>query len=556
MKAKKILSLIMASVLALSVAGCGDVRIDKEQVLSPEDAKTEMGSLLKKVSVSTVEDPQEDYFAGAEDPAQALADISTFPIVLHGTGTVDAEIAVATEMSSDAPDDWIIKVAEKFNKQATLSDGTKASVSIRKMASGEAVTYMDAGIYKPQGFIPSNDAWGKMLSASGIETNKVTDRIAGNTAGFLMKKDVYDTFISKYKKATVKNVLTAANAGDITFAYTNPYTSSTGLNILTAMLKSFDESNPLSDKASEALLKYQKNSPPVAYTTAVLRNSAKKGVINAMVMEEQAYVNTPELKDYVYTPAGIRHDHPVYTFGWSTDKENEVVKLFAEFCQKEENQNLAKERGFNRHDDYKSEDSGLDGAGYLAAQKLWKENKSGGKPIIAVFVADISGSMSGEPINSLKESLINAMSYIGEDHYVGLVSFASDVTVNLPIEKFDDLQRARFAGEVENLNAVGGTATYDATLVATDMIRKKMQEIPDAKPMLFVLTDGDQNEGFSLHRITGIIGGFQIPVYSIAYNYSNTGDLEKLSGINEAAVIKADSDDIANQIRNLFNVQL
>ena len=48
------------------------------------------------------------------------------------------------------------------------------------------------------------------------------------------------------------NLLEATLAGDLTFAYTNPYTSSTGLNILTAMLKAFDDSNPLSDKAQES----------------------------------------------------------------------------------------------------------------------------------------------------------------------------------------------------------------------------------------------------------------------------------------------------------------
>ena len=68
--------------------------------------------------------------------------------------------------------------------------------------------------------------------------------------------------------------------------------------------------------------------------------------------------------------------------------------------------------------------------------------------------------------------------------------------------------------------------------------------------------DGDQNEGFSLNRITGIVGGLQVPIYSIAYNYHNTGDLDTLSKINEATTIKADTDDVVNQLRNLFNVQM
>ena len=371
-----------------------------------------------------------------------------------------------------------------------------------------------------------------------------------------VKKDVYDTFIEKYKEATVKNVLEATIAGDLVFAYTNPYTSSTGLNILTAMLYSFDESNPLSDTASNKLLEYQRKSPPVAYTTAVLRNQASKGVINAMVMEEQAYSNTPELKDYIYIPAGIRHDHPVYTFDYASAEEQEAAKLFVEFCQSEKMQEIATQKGFNRHDDYEAQDSGLDGKGYLAAQKVWKQNKNGGKPIIAVFIADVSGSMDGSPLNSLKKSLINASSYIGSDHYIGLVSYSSRVTVNLPIAQFDATQRAYFSGEIKNLSAGGNTATYNAVLVGLDMLQKKAEEVPDAKLMLFVLTDGEQNEGFTLERVTPIVGGLQVPVYTIAYNYSSTKDLETLSNVNEAACIKADTDDIANQLRNLFNVQI
>ena len=245
----------------------------------------------------------------------------------------------------------------------------------------------------------------------------------------------------------------------------------------------------------------------------------------------------------------------MYTFDYCTEEEQEAAALFAAYCLTEENQKMATEKGFNRHDDYVSQDPGLDGTGYLTAQKVWKKNKSGGKPIIAVFVADISGSMGGAPLNSLKASLISASSYIGSDHYVGLVSYASDVTINLPIAQFDATQKAYFSGEVKNLSDGGGTATYDAVLVALDMLAEKAKEVPDAKLMLFVLSDGQQNEGYSLNRITSIVEGMKVPVYTIGYNYNDTnGELNKLSDINEVAMLNATSDDIANQLRNLFNV--
>ena len=102
------------------------------------------------------------------------------------------------------------------------------------------------------------------------------------------------------------------------------------------MLASFDANDPLSDTASNALIEYQKTAPPVAYNTAVLRNSAKKGLISAMCMEEQAYINTPELKNYEYIPAGIRHDHPVYVFDWDTADEKEAAQMFVDYCQNAE----------------------------------------------------------------------------------------------------------------------------------------------------------------------------------------------------------------------------
>lgn len=552
-KSKVMMGVFLTATLLLG--GCGNVYSENTKTMSAEDAKTEMGSLLTKVNVTQTTNPTMDIYY-EDNQAVALADIDTFPITESGNGKINIEIAAATELSADAPDDWLNVVAKNFNREGFDVNGKSVSVSVRKITSGEVVTYINAGAYQPEVFIPSNYAWGMMLEASGTDITKIEDRIAGNTAGLLIKQEVYKDFTGKYGEATVATVLQAANNGDLTFAYTNPYTSSTGLNILCAMLNTFDENNPLSEQASSALMEYQKTAPPVAYNTAVLRNSARKGLVNAMVMEEQAYINTPELKNYEYIPAGIRHDHPVYVFGWDTEEEKQVAQMFVDYCKNAENQKLATEKGFNRHDDYAGQNFGMTGTDYIQAQSIWKENKNGGRPVVAVFIADVSGSMDGEPLNALKESLVNASSYIGREHYIGLVSYSNDVNINLPIAEFNDEQKAYFVGEVKALSANGSTATYDAVLVGMNMIEEKLAEVPDGKPMIFVLTDGEQNKGFSLDRVIGIVGGLQVPVYTIAYNYSDSGDLEKLSGINEAATIKAGSDDIVNQLRNLFNVNL
>ena len=551
---KKGIAIVISATLLLT--GCGAERFGQDTYPSFEDARQELKALLTKVDTGKVTDPSLYIYEDEISEASMLADIDTFPVTVEGNGQINIEIAAATEMSSDSPDDWLNVTAKDFNKQKMEVNGKTVSVSVRKITSGEVVTYIREGGYQPNVFIPSNFAWGRMLESDGIGIEKISDRIAGNTAGVLIRKNVYDSFLEKYKEATMKNILEASMNGDLKFAYTNPYTSSTGLNILCEMLKAFDPSNPLSETATNKLLEYQKTAPPVAYTTAVLRNQAARGIIDAMVMERQAYYNTPELRDFVFVPAGIRHDHPVYTFDWDSEEEKMAAGIFVDYCLGEKAQSMAAKRGFNMDEEYKAPDQGMSGAEYSSAQKVWKKNKNGGRPIISVFVADTSGSMAGEPLNSLKDSLIKTTSYISSDHYVGLVSYSNDVTINLPIEQFDAKQRSYFAGEVNRLDAGGGTATYDAVLVGLNMLLDKAEEVPDAKLMLFVLTDGDTNTGYSLKKVTNTVGGLKIPVYSIAYNYDNTDELDRLSNINEAALIKADTDDIINQLRNLFNVQM
>lgn len=561
-KRRRYYAFFMALMLILlSVAGCRSDNVytpGNEPELSYEDAVTETKTLMSKVQTKEVKDPYLDLDSGEMSEADALADISTFPITVKGTGDINLEIAGATEMTSEsAPDDWLNVVAKNFNKENHEINGKTISVTVRQITSGEVVTYIMANAYQPQLFLPSASPWASMLESSGIGMVKLSDKLVGNTAGILMKDKTYDEFIKKYKEATLDNVINASIEGDVTFAYPNPYTSTTGLNGIGGILSAFNKKDPLSNESATKLLEYQKTAPPVAYTTAVLRNQAAKGVIDTMLMEEQAYINTPELKNYKYIPFGIRHDHPLYTFDYCTSEQQEAAKLFTDYCLNDENQKLATEKGFNHHDDYQSQDYGLSGSDWVNAQKIWKENKNGGKPIIAVFIADTSASMDGEPINSLKSSLISASSYINSEHYIGLVSYDSDVTINLPINQFDNTQRAYFAGEVKNMTTNGNTCTYDATLTAIDMLLEKSKEVSDAKLMLFLLTDGAQNKGYSLSRIAPIVEGLQIPVYTIAYNYDDSSsELKTLSDINESAALNANSDDIVNQLRNLFNTQL
>jgi Ca-activated chloride channel family protein len=165
--------------------------------------------------------------------------------------------------------------------------------------------------------------------------------------------------------------------------------------------------------------------------------------------------------------------------------------------------------------------------------------------------------MDGEPINQLKSSLINGAQYIGDNVKVGLVSYSDEVTINLPIGKFDLNQRAYFQGAVESLYASGGTASYDAVMVAADMLIEAKKESPNAKVMLFLLSDGQVNTGYGLGEISEVVDASNIPVYTIAYGENaDANELGNLSSINEAAAINASSEDVIYKIKSLFNSEM
>jgi Ca-activated chloride channel family protein len=174
---------------------------------------------------------------------------------------------------------------------------------------------------------------------------------------------------------------------------------------------------------------------------------------------------------------------------------------------------------------------------------------------VAVFVADVSGSMAGEPLNKLKQSLISSSQYIGKENSIGLVTFSSEVNVNLPIGKFDLNHRSLFTGAVTDMQAEGGTAMYDGIIVGTKMLMEEKEKNPDAKFMLFVLSDGETNVGHSLNHVEDIIKNLKIPVYTIGYN-ANIKALSSISAINEAASINADSDDVVYKLGSLFNAEM
>ncbi len=555
--AKKTFLILIAVFLVIVIGG---IFITQQIGKTPEDKSLGyLKSYLKKIDVTNSTPTKSKLTLEQTSLKDELPDIDEYELTVRGSEDSDTcvniEIFSSPEKAGDGPDAWLKETAENFNRSGYTVNGKEATVSVRNISSGDAVDYIVSGKYVPELFAPSNELWIAMAQAQSVNLIKITDSLVQNTAGILISQSTYKTLESKYGKADLAAVVQATSNGEISFGYTNPYASSTGLNLLLSTLSYFDSENPLSDKAKEGFQKFQENIPFVSYNTMQMRSAAESGSLDAFIMEYQTYVNDATLKNnYTFIPFGVPHNNPLYACGQVTQEKADLIEAFTKYALDSRQQSSAKNFGFNQNQ-VSPDKINYDGNTILQAQQLWKEEKDSGKPIIAVFVADVSGSMSGTPLSNLKKSLINGGQYINKNNYIGLVSYSSDVTIELPINQFDINQRSYFNSAIQNLSASGNTATFDAIMVATNMLLEKKKEVPDSKMIMFVLSDGETNTGCGLSDVTKVVRNLEIPIYTIGYN-ADISALSEISNINEAASINADSEDVIYQLRNLFNSNL
>lgn len=560
-------------VLAAIAAGCSkdtDPSVDAAgktaKIMSFEQAESTLAGLRSGITVHEVAVGQVELAppVTATNIEDALPDISTFPMVVDPAkddSSVVVEVLASTEKSGTGMDAWMVEVARQFNSlEKKTAGGKTARVAIRKIASGTAYEFIASGKYLADAFSPSNELWGEMALDRGVRLTPIARHLAGNIAGLVMKTAVYEKLKAGKQELSITDLVDAAIRGKIAVGYTNPFSSSTGLNFLVTVLQTFakgQETNMLSAEVASAFENFQKSVPFVALTTMQMRDSVEKDrSLEAFVLEYQTYVQTPTLRSgYEFIPFGFRHDNPLYAVGDLTAEKREALELFSGFCLEPGPQKLAAHYGFNPPREWHAPFSLPSGRTLIQAQSLWKEKKDAGRPIAAIFLADVSGSMGGTKIQQLRRALVEGSGFISSQNAIGLTSFSSDVSVLLPIRPFQLLQQSAFRAAVKNLQSEGSTAMYNGIVVALSLLLEFKKANPDFRPMLFVLTDGETNRGLTYAEVADVIAGLRVPVYTIGFE-ANIQELGRLSSLVEAASLNAGESDLRYKIGALLNSQM
>jgi Ca-activated chloride channel family protein len=554
---RKLNILITVSTAALLMTACDTV------VDSPEKAAE---SIHKMVTESVDPSYRENQVRANIQLTQTnllsmLPDLAEYPMSLNArddNSTEAVEIFTSSEKAGTGRDGFYIELATAFNNQNNrINNGKRAKIAVRKIASGLGAQFMQARRYMPDAYSPSNTLWGDLLNANGVRLDTIAEVTAPNTAGIIVKKSKID-MITTDGKLDVSKLLTNVSSGSFAMGYTNPYQSSTGLNFLLTILNSFaegDESQMLSPDVASAFEAFQVGVPFVAQNTIQMRDAAQgSGVLDALVMEHQSWVNVTGMGSYEFVPFGVPHNSPLYATPEADPAEREVLAMFAKFIASQ--QALVDRFGFGQSSSdgaYKISDGSIIGQ----AQKLWKQKKSGGRPVAAVFVADVSGSMEGTRIKNLKKALVESSDLISSTNSIGLVTYSEQVNVDLFVRPFDVQQKALFNGAVGRLQTGGKTATNDAVIVAAELLLEYGKTNPDHKKVIFLLTDGSTNRGLTFDEIETALEWSGIPVHTIAYEVSGADtDLKAMSALAEGAYVESSTGSASYRIGNLLNSEM
>ncbi|OLP18951.1 Mg-chelatase subunit ChlD [Leptolyngbya sp. 'hensonii'] len=170
-----------------------------------------------------------------------------------------------------------------------------------------------------------------------------------------------------------------------------------------------------------------------------------------------------------------------------------------------------------------------------AMLKSWREVTK--KPSQVVLVVDTSGSMQGNKIIAMQNTLKTYIENLGDKEKTVLVRFSSDIGEPVFIDGTPS-GREKGLAFVSSLQAQGGTRLYDASLYARNWLQQNLR--PDAINAVVVLTDGeDQGSQITLDQLGRELKktGFQsedaprIAVFTIGYGGEGEFDPQALKTI-------------------------
>jgi Ca-activated chloride channel family protein len=199
----------------------------------------------------------------------------------------------------------------------------------------------------------------------------------------------------------------------------------------------------------------------------------------------------------------------------------------------------------------------------LAYQGEWR------RPATSIFVLDISGSMQGKRLASMREALkvlSGADSSGVSTRYtrfqnrerVALISFSSEVSAPR-LFSFDRNTLESSSRSVREyadaLSANGGTAIYSALAEAEKVAHAESTTDPQRQVSIVLLTDGENNEGIDADEFRVRYADAHVRIFPILFGEANAGALGDLAELTGGRAFDARKASLASVFREIRGYQ-
>jgi Ca-activated chloride channel homolog len=144
--------------------------------------------------------------------------------------------------------------------------------------------------------------------------------------------------------------------------------------------------------------------------------------------------------------------------------------------------------------------------------------------LTVVFVLDISGSMSGEPLSQVKDSVERLCALLPSTDQVGIVAFGSNATVVAEVQPLDQTHKAVIRRRLGALHTSG--STHMTSGVAAGLAAFPPRG-PDERQLLVLLTDGAPTDGSTGESLGALVEARRddIAVVTLGYGPNHNADL-------------------------------
>ena len=483
--------------------------------------------------------------------------------------------------------DTTVTLAQQLQRGTLQADAPEFPT----LLSVDGEIYQSQLIYRMEQLFPGQNYIPPITDSPLLVNSPMVFMVPADLAPGLRQVD--DLFTQLVTAETHKDLDPNSPSQTIHYVHTAPTRSNSGLQTLVAQFAAVSGQRP--EELSEAdvrrfqgdvqqiqnkITRYGKSTSTLA--KAMVQNGpfwASIGSVyeaSVIAANDEAVSTGGQRYEAVYPPStftsnmrAILPDAP-----WVSDQEQEAAEQIMAYLQSEPAQQIATNLGLRpgtpgvalgpkfsaqygvdpnaSYDSYRPPEPKVVEAMIEAWQDVAK------KPSLVVVVVDSSGSMEGEKLPAVQNTLKTYIETLGPNDQIALIDF--DSQIREPVLVDGSLEgRDRGLRFISGLQADGGTRLYDSALTARNWLSANLRE--GAINAVLMLTDGEDSESnIGLDQLgqelqnSGFNSDQRIAFFTVGYGDDgdfDAGALEQIAGLNGGYYRKGDPATISQLMADL-----